>query len=86
MTEPQDLHSFEAVTFEASPGRFSTIGSIEQASGYLERNWPLETGSRYWSARDACASAIAGKLPCERARAEFIAALGEIGITPSIQD
>jgi phosphate-selective porin len=82
MTVSKELHTFEAVTFAFSPGRFRTIVSLEQVTGYLEHEWPAEAGPRCLRARKACKDAMTGGLSNEEARAEFIAALGEIGIPP----
>ncbi|GLS22022.1 hypothetical protein GCM10007874_50390 [Labrys miyagiensis] len=77
----KELHTFEALTFAFSPGRFRTIASLEQVAGYLEQEWPTQPGPSCLRARKACKDAMADNLSNDEARAEFIAALGEIGIS-----
>lgn len=63
-----------------SPGKFTTISNVQQASWALIEDWPLEDGEALNHALIVIEAAIKGKKTSEEARLAFIAAAHEAEI------
>lgn len=63
-----------------APGKFTTIGNIQEASWALIEDWPLEDGPALDNALLVIEAAMKGKKTSEDARRAFVAAAHEAGI------
>lgn len=63
-----------------APGKFTTIGNLQQASWALIEDWPIEDGEALDRALLVIEAAIKGKKTSEEARSAFIAAAREAQI------
>ena len=68
------------VQFETEAGHFRILTSSEEASHYLQNNWPGDAGPKFIEAQRACLDVLAGAGEPDDARAAFVEACEEAGL------